>query len=237
MLYLRGLLLLCASVALLAVSWLCWETIQSERSITSATLQNERSITASIDTVPGIADQHLKVLEGKMDAVTLLAAGAIATIDKRLGSIQSAANVQLAEANRSISQVSGAVAVALPQITKSASDSLASATVDVHQISGDVHQAAAPIASTASQFNDAAPLFLDCEFNEDCIFNRFQGVSKATEQTLQAVAKAAPKIADATAKIEADIQREADAITKPKRWYQKLFGALALSGEVVAHIL
>jgi hypothetical protein len=39
--------------------------------------------------------------------------------------------------------------------------------------------------NVAAQVDSAAPLFLDCSFNQDCIFNRYVGVSKAFEKTSQ----------------------------------------------------
>src|SRR5580692_11227041 len=37
-------------------------------------------------------------------------------------------------------------------------------------------------AAITAQVNDALPLYLDCDHNPDCAFNRFQGTSKAIER-------------------------------------------------------
>jgi hypothetical protein len=89
--------------------------------------------------------------------------------------------------------------------------------------------------SIAAQVDDAAPLYLDCEFNPDCAFNRFQGTSKAVEQTMQAVAKAAPKLAAAAVKngdnvagITTDIHTITKAATKPKSFFGKVWAGITV---------
>ena len=47
--------------------------------------------------------------------------------------------------------------------------------------------------ATLSQVENAAPLFLDCDHNPDCIFNRYVGVAKATENTMQDVSASVPR--------------------------------------------
>lgn len=87
-----------------------------------------------------------------------------------------------------------------------------------------------PVAETAQQVDDALPLFADCEFNPDCAFNRFQGVSKAFETTSIAIAKAAPSVVSSVDKMAASsagIANSADVAAKgiiaPKtKWQQFL---------------
>ncbi len=68
-----------------------------------------------------------------------------------------------------------------------------------------------PVRETAQQIDDAAPLFLDCDHNPDCLFNRYQGVSKSLEQ-----------VGGSSEAIAGDVRREADQLTKP----QSFWGAL-----------
>lgn len=87
---------------------------------------------------------------------------------------------------------------------------------------------AKPLAETTQQLDDALPLWLDCEYNPDCAFNRYQGVSKAIEQTAQAVAKAAPAIAidaDAIAASGAGVAASADATGREVTIAAKRFNA------------
>jgi hypothetical protein len=55
----------------------------------------------------------------------------------------------------------------------------------VEEIRGDLKPVLDHAASIAAQVDAAAPLFLDCEYNPDCAFNRFQGTSKAVEMAAQ----------------------------------------------------
>lgn len=101
-----------------------------------------------------------------------------------------------------------------------------------------------PAVSIASQLDQSLPLFLDCEYNPDCVFNRFQGTSKAIEQMAQAGAKAAPEISVDIAgitKSSNDIAKSADTyvknFTKPQTFWQKVktfivFGA-AVGGKIL----
>jgi hypothetical protein len=85
--------------------------------------------------------------------------------------------------------------------------------------------AVAPIAGLAQQANDAAPLWLDCEFNPDCAFNRYQGTAKAIERAADAVGKEAPLMTGKADAIAGSFQRIADAgdkwierLTAPQTW-------------------
>ena len=99
-------------------------------------------------------------------------------------------------------------------------------------------------ASITKQADEAAPLFLDCEYNPDCVFNRFQGVSKAVEQMAQAGAKAAPKLADEAVKVGDSAVKvgeaaaiEAHELTKPQTTRQKIAAWLGIIPRVVKLVL
>ena len=64
-------------------------------------------------------------------------------------------------------------------------DSLArvdTALGEIEQIRGDLQPILVHTASVTKQVDDAAPLFLDCEYNPDCVFNRYVGASKGIER-------------------------------------------------------
>lgn len=100
--------------------------------------------------------------------------------------------------------------------------------------------------STLAQVDDALPLYLDCEFNPDCAFNRFQGVSKAVERMAQEGAKAAPRlaanadrIADAAAgvteeahKTGAEVTRAAQNFNRPQTKWQQFKGLLLTAARI-----
>jgi hypothetical protein len=47
------------------------------------------------------------------------------------------------------------------------------------------------------QVNDALPLFLDCDHNPDCLYNRYVGVAQSGERAARAIAVAMPDTAQA----------------------------------------
>ena len=51
----------------------------------------------------------------------------------------------------------------------------------VVEVAGDLRPALAHVNSITGQVDDAAPLFLDCDHNPDCVFNRYVGASKGVE--------------------------------------------------------
>lgn len=243
--FLRRLILFCGSLLLLAGAWLCVEAIRAVRAITSQTVASERAITSAAVELPAIADKRLAAIQDQtLELVNVHAknlegqlAGAVKITDARLASIEATADRQLGVASGAIATVSQAAASALPAVTASVSHSLDGITLDVHQVT-------TPAASLVTQFNDTAPLFLDCEYNPDCAFNRFQGTSKAFEKTMQAVAKAAPQTADSftkiaghAEKIAGSAEKGADAFTAPKPWWKHCLDYLNAAAAAAAHFL
>ncbi len=234
---LRGILLVCASAFLGCGAWLAVEAVFSVRAITAATVKAESAIATSAAELPRVADARLAAIQKQtlelvnMHGATIekTLAGTVRILDARLASIENTADRQLSAANASLGLVTTTAAATLPAVSTSASQSIAS-------IASDVHSVAAPAASVAAQLNDAAPLYLDCD-SGNCLFNHIQGTSRAIDQTMKAVAKAAPQIAESTAGVAADIRREADELTRPKRWWQKLEAWLTLAGVAAAHAL
>jgi len=98
---------------------------------------------------------------------------------------------------------------------------------------------------------DTVPLFTDCEYNVDCLFNRVQGTSKAVEKTMQAVAKAAPdvaasaviigKSAEGTGNsidgIAADVHKVTSDFVKPATTGQKIKGWFKFFAEIAVRAL
>lgn len=101
---------------------------------------------------------------------------------------------------------------------------LAGVTAGIEQVSlaGPGLQAVlANVAGITGQVNEAAPLFLDCDHNPDCVFNRFQGISKSIEKTSQDVSlmssdirQALPAALDNVFGIERSIRGSADTFDK-----------------------
>jgi hypothetical protein len=96
-------------------------------------------------------------------------------------------------------------------------------------------------AAITAQVNDALPLFLDCDHNPDCVFNRYVGASKGVERAAlnfgeasQDVRGAIPQILLTWNRIGSDVSGTAgnlNQLTKP-HWYDRLIG-YALNGIVI----
>lgn len=103
-------------------------------------------------------------------------------------------------------------------------------------------------ASVSAHIDDALPMFTDCAIyeggelvggNPDCVFNRFQGTSKAAEQMFQAGAKAAPSITKNVDGITSDFKvmtvdahRWVDDVTKPLTKTEKAIRIAELVGTI-----
>jgi hypothetical protein len=88
-------------------------------------------------------------------------------------------------------------------------------------------------AAITAQVNDALPLFLDCDHNQDCVFNRYVGASKGIEHAAmnlgemsQEVRGTLPKMLLTWDQIALDVSGTAgnvNRLTKP-HWYDRLLG-------------
>jgi len=111
-----------------------------------------------------------------------------------------------------------------------------------------------PVQNIAETVSEALPPFTTCEYldetgeivggNPDCVFNRFQGVSKAAEQMFQEGAKAAPELATASvsvgksvAGIAGSVDNEAKEFTKPQTTRQKITMWLGLLPRIALKVL
>lgn len=116
------------------------------------------------------------------------------------------------------------VATDLQAQLKPSLDNLAIAT-------GNAAALAQHAGSIAAHVDDALPQFTDCTYldedgvpssaNPDCLFNRYQGISKAAEKMFQAGAEAAPKIGKSAEGIAENIKKESDILTAPRTPLQK----------------
>jgi hypothetical protein len=88
-------------------------------------------------------------------------------------------------------------------------------------------------AGVAAQVDDALPLFLDCDHNPDCVFNRYVGVSKGIERAASNFGQASTDIRNAVPQTVATWNQigtgiagtaaNLDRLTKP-HWYDRLIG-------------
>lgn len=96
-------------------------------------------------------------------------------------------------------------------------------------------------AAITAQVNDALPLFLDCDHNPDCVFNRYVGASKGIERAAMNFGQASADVRSALPQMLATWNQigigvagtaaNLDRLTKP-HWYDRLMG-YGLNGVVI----
>jgi hypothetical protein len=96
-------------------------------------------------------------------------------------------------------------------------------------------------AAITAQVNDALPLFLDCDHNPDCVFNRYVGASKGIERAAMNFGQASADVRSAVPQMLATWNQigvgvagtavNLDRLTKP-HWYDRLIG-YGLNGVVI----
>jgi hypothetical protein len=111
----------------------------------------------------------------------------------------------------------------------------------VEELRGDAQPMLLHAAALAAQVDNAAPLFLDCVYNQDCLFNRYVGASKGIEraaanfgQMSADVRTALPGAITTWQGIAANVDgitANINRLTKP-RWYDRLLG-YGLNGVVI----
>lgn len=100
---------------------------------------------------------------------------------------------------------------------------LAAAEKDILAVTTQAAQVESQASETLRQVNSAMPLFLECDHNPDCLFNRVQGTSKGIEKMAQAWGREAAPISHHVEQTTADVQRIADEFSKPKSFGSKLW--------------
>jgi len=113
------------------------------------------------------------------------------------------------------------------------------ALAEVRELHAELRPTIENVAGITRQTEEALPLFLDCENNADCAFNRFQGTSKAVERAAQNIGAmsteirasvpqqlaAVEKLEQHAAGIAADVHTVTSEYTKPVGFWRKLWGA------------
>jgi len=97
----------------------------------------------------------------------------------------------------------------------------------------DLAPALANSAAITSQVSEALPLFLDCDHNPDCVFNRYVGVSQGIERAARNFGAASqdfrgalPRMLATWDQVGSNVSGTAsniERLTKP-HWYDRLIG-------------
>lgn len=100
--------------------------------------------------------------------------------------------------------------------------------VNMAQMNKTFEYVALPLGNTLSRIDQAAPDFLDCDHNANCVFNRYVGVSthfenslKVFDQHFPAFSSSMTDVSKNMATITGDVAKITTNITKPKPWYSK----------------
>lgn len=118
-----------------------------------------------------------------------------------------------------------------------ANTNLSNAAIEFHRTNDLLQDVAVPVAGSARQVSDALPLFLDCQWNQDCIFNRYVGTARAIERgsiAMEGMARETEKRlpafeADASG-IASDVHAYTRAATSRKAKILGLFGIGVAAG-------
>jgi hypothetical protein len=122
------------------------------------------------------------------------------------------------------------------------------ATVD--SLHRDLKPSLDSAAAITAQVNDALPLYLDCDHNPDCVFNRYVGVSKGFERASANVGQmsqdfrgAVPPMLNTWSRIGVDVSATTDhvdgitadvhtmttAATRPKSFWGKVWAGITVT--------
>ena len=133
--------------------------------------------------------------------------------------------------------VMGEVAQIRTTADRRVGDSLArldTALSTIEEVRGDLRPILVHTASVSKQVDDAAPLWLDCEYNPDCLFNRYVDASKGVEraalnfgQMASDVRAALPGAITTWQDIGANVKATTDASTAASRSTAKMMDNLA----------
>jgi hypothetical protein len=163
-----------------------------------------------------------------------------ATRSDLTGQVDAARKDLLGRTERQVAALRGDVVGEVAEIRKAADrrvgDTLGridTALGKVEELRADLKPSLDHAASITKQADDAAPLFLDCEFNQDCLFNRYVGASKGIERAAmnfgQMSADVRTTVPAAIATWQGigmnvnGITANVNQLTKP-RWYDRLLG-------------
>lgn len=216
--------LACAALAALTVLAVC--SIVLVRTATSevAAVSKQANavgaeIVSEVDTTReallSAAVAQLNGAQGKVDR-------ALSIADSRIGQALSLASVATNHANDQLGVINATVATFGARTSET-----------VAGFREDLKPTLSKTQNLIAQIDDAAPMFLDCDHNADCLFNRYVGASKGIEraslnlgQMAFTVNAAMPQFVANANSLVADSAATAgnlNRLTKPK-WYDRLIG-------------
>lgn len=260
-----------AAMLLIIVAALAWRTVAFVDTATKTVAKVPGIIDARAASIQhSLAAQISRVVDGDPESgvsedMMSLRHLLTSEVDTQIGALRTDATGQLNTLRKDLLEGDASVAGllnsrvgdALTRVDK-ALGTVESLRVDLQPTLANVKDITGHVNDIAAHVDDALPQFTDCAYldangdpvggNPDCLFNRFQGTSKAIEQMARDgskmatdIQKAVPSIAESVVSVgesgksvAANLAREVDIATKPKRWYEKILGPAYTVGRLVA---
>lgn len=94
-----------------------------------------------------------------------------------------------------VARTRGDLLVRVDRLTEVSERALSEMTASIDAVAGTaagLEPVLENAASITAQVNAVLPMFVDCDHNPDCVYNRYVGVAQSTEKAMRAVAESAP---------------------------------------------
>jgi len=220
-------------LACLLLAFLCalvYQGIQLEKQATEAAralpgVVTEQAYGIRLDLVAQLAAAReqaaAQLARTGADAVYQVAAARIVA-DKRIGDSLARVDTALAQTGPVMAQASATLEAAQPVL-----DNLSAAAAG----------AAGLEAQSTRILTGAEAAWSDNEYELYNLLSSSEVMVAGMGQTADIIARVTPEIAKSTATTAAAVAREADVLTKPKHWYEKILGPVYTIGRLVACFL
>jgi hypothetical protein len=197
-----------------------------------------RAATATVSAVPGEMDATRTAVVGEVRAARV---DVLARSERQVAALRRDVLAEAGEMRVMADRRVGDSLARFDAAVTMANGRLGEFTGAAAGLRSDFQQTLQPVGALATQVNEAAPMFLDCQYNADCVFNRYVGVSTGVERaalnfgqasvTLQAAMPRLLTNADSLVADSAATAANIKRLTTPK-WYDRLIG-YGLNGVVM----
>jgi hypothetical protein len=189
----------------------------------------------------GLAAQVAALRQELFSQITLTRQDLLVWTERQVAALRRDAMCQIAAIRTDALTEVGAIRTTADRRMGDTLERVAGALGMVEELRGDLQPVVTHAASFTKQVDDAAPLFLDCEYNPDCFFNRYVGASKSIERAAGNFAQVSLDFRNALptgiatwqgiGTNVAGITGNINQLTKP-RWYDRLLG-YGLNGVII----
>jgi len=131
-----------------------------------------------------------------------------------------------------VARTRGDLFARVDRLTDVSERALSEVTASVDAISGTATELRPVLENAAkitAQVNDVLPMFVDCDHNPDCVYNRYVGVAQSTERAMRAVAETAPETLKSVESTAGSVASIARSWEKQTPLYVRVLGWLGSS--------